>query len=56
MKISELIERLYSADEEEVLIEIDDTLYEIEFGHIEESFDGWDTAYPATLTIKKKGC
>lgn len=50
----ELIEQLYSSDEEEVFIEIDDTLYEIEIGHQEETFDGFDTVYPASLTLKPK--
>lgn len=50
----ELIKLLSSADEEEVFVEIDDVLYDIEIGHQEESFDGFFTAYPATLTIKPK--
>ena len=54
MKTSDLIEILCSASEEEVLIEIDDTLYEIEVGHEDEAFDGFDTLYPACLTIKAK--
>lgn len=54
MKTSELIEILCCASEEEVLIEIDDTLYEIEVGHEDEAFDGFDTLYPACLTIKAK--
>ena len=54
MKTSELIEILCCANEEEVLIEIDDTLYEIEVGHEDEAFDGFDTLYPACLTIKAK--
>ena len=54
MKTSELIEILCCASEEEVLIEIDDTLYEIEVGHQDEVFDGFDTVYPACLTIKAK--
>lgn len=54
MKISELIEMLYSVSEEEVLVEIDDTLYEIELGHQPEIFDGFDTVYPACLTFKPK--
>lgn len=53
MKTSDLIELLCSANEEEVYIEIDGTLYEIEIGHEEEAFDGFDTAYPACLTFKK---
>ena len=54
MKKLELIEILCSASEEEVLIEIDNTLYEIEVGHQDEVFDGFDTVYPACLTIKAK--
>ena len=54
MTTSKLIEILCSASEEEVLIEIDDTLYEIEVGHQDEVFDGFDTVYPACLTIKAK--
>lgn len=54
MKKLELIGILCSASEEEVLIEIDDTLYEIEVGHQDEAFDGFDTLYPACLTIKAK--
>lgn len=54
MKKLELIEILCCASEEEVLIEIDDTLYEIEVGHEDEAFDGFDTLYPACLTIKAK--
>lgn len=54
MKTSELIEILCSASEEEVYVEIDDTLYEIEIGHQDEAFDGFDTVYPACLTFKPK--
>ncbi len=54
MKTSKLIEILCSASEDEVLIEIDDTLHEIEVGHQDEAFDGFDTVYPACLTIKAK--
>ena len=54
MKKSELIELLYSANEEEVYIDIDDTLYEIEIGHCEEAFDGFDAVYPACLSLKAK--
>lgn len=54
MKTSELIEILYSASEEEVMVEIDDALYEIEIGHEDEAFDGFDTVYPACLTLKAK--
>lgn len=54
MKTSELIEILCSASEEEVYVGIDDTLYEVEIGHQAEAFDGFDTVYPACLTIKAK--
>lgn len=52
MKTSELIEILCCASEEEVYVEIDDTLYEIEIGHQDEAFDGFDTVYPASITLK----
>ncbi|MDE5998266.1 MAG: hypothetical protein K2G77_08675 [Muribaculaceae bacterium] len=52
MKKSELIERLSSESEDEVFIEIDGILYDIDFGHKEEAFDGFFTAYPACLTLK----
>lgn len=52
MKKSELIEQLSSASEDEVFIEVDGLLYDIDFGHEEESFDGFFTAYPASLTLK----
>lgn len=54
MKTSELIEILCSASEEEVMVEINDALYEIEIGHEDEAFDGFDTVYPACLTLKAK--
>ena len=54
MKKSELIKRLYYASEDEVFIEIDGILYDIDFGHEEEKFDGFYTAYPASLTLKPK--
>lgn len=52
MKKSELIERLYSASEDEVYIEVDGELYEIDFGHEEEKCNGFYTAYPAAVTLK----
>ena len=52
MKKSELIERLSSASEDEVFIEVDGLFYDIDFGHEEEKFDGFFTAYPASLTLK----
>ena len=54
MKKSELIRLLSSATEDEVYIEIDGVLYEIDFGHEEEKFDGFYTVYPASLTLKPK--
>lgn len=54
MKTYDLIKLLSSATEEEVYIEIDDTLYEIERGHCDEAFDGFDTVYPACITLKPK--
>ena len=52
----ELIEILSSSDEEEVLIQIDDTLYEVDDDviHKEETFDGFYTAYPAAIVLKPK--
>ncbi len=52
MTKSELIRQLSSASEDEVLIEIDGTLYEFDFGHQEETFDGFYTVFPACLTLK----
>lgn len=52
MKKSELIERLYSANEDEVYIEIDGILYDIDFGYEEEKFDGFVSFYPALITLK----
>lgn len=54
MKKLELIKQLSSESEDEVYIEIDGVLYDIDFGHEEEKFDGFYTAYPALLTIKPK--
>lgn len=54
MKKSELIRLLSSSEEKEVLLEDEDGwMHEIEIGHKEETFDGFDTVYPAVLTIKK---
>ena len=52
MKKSELIEQLSSASEEEVYIEVEGLLYDIDFGHEEDKFDGFFTAYHASLTLK----
>lgn len=54
MKKSELIEQLSFASEDEIYIEIDGVLYDIDFGHEEEKFDGFYTAWPASLTLKPK--
>ena len=50
----ELIEILSSSDEEEVLIQIEDVLYEVDDDviHKEETFDGFYTAYPAAVVLK----
>lgn len=52
----DLIDALSSADEEEVLIDIDGVLYEIDenIGHEEQKFDGFDTLYPAAIVLKPK--
>lgn len=53
MKKSELIKRLFSSNEEEVLIEIKGLLYEIEaINHHPEEFDGFFMACPAALGLK----
>lgn len=52
MNKSELINLLYSNSEEELYIEKDGYLYEIEIGHQEEQFDGFDTVYPACIVLK----
>ena len=54
MTKSELINLLCSNDEEEVYIEIDDVLYDVEIGHQDMIFDGFDTAYPACITLSAK--
>lgn len=54
MNKSELIEHLFSAEEDEVLIDVDGTLYEIEIDHVEQSFDGFYTLYPAAISLKPK--
>lgn len=54
MKKSELIELLLSSDEEEVFVEIDGWQHEIEIGHVEEAFDGFDEVFPASISLKAK--
>lgn len=51
MKISDLIEQLYSNNEEEVYIEIGGVLYDFKIGHEEAIFDGFDEFYQASLTL-----
>ena len=47
-------DRRSNDDEEEVYIEIDNVQYDIEVGHQEEIFDGFDTVYPPSLILKPK--
>lgn len=56
MKKSELIELLFSSDEEEVFIVIDDNEYDIEneVKHLPEAFDGFFTLTPAALGLTPK--
>ena len=54
MNKSELIELLLSSDEEEVVVEIDGWQHEIEIGHVEETFDGFDEVFPASISLKAK--
>lgn len=54
MQKSELINLLCSNDEEEVYINIDDVLYDVEIGHQDMIFDGFDTVYPACITLSAK--
>ena len=53
MKKLDLIDILTDNDsEEEVFVNIDGTLYDIEIEHVPESFDGFETAYPAAIALK----
>lgn len=54
MNKSELIELLLSSDEEEVFVEIDGWLYEIVVEHRDAAFDGFDTVFPAAISLKAK--
>lgn len=48
-----LIELLSSAEENEVLVEIDGLQYEItDIGRVEEEFDGFCEVLPAAITLK----
>lgn len=54
MKKSDLIRLLFSNDEEEVFITIDDTIYDIdkEVEHQPEAFDGFYSYFPASFSLK----
>lgn len=55
MKTLKLADLLYSLDGEEVYIEDEDGVtHEIDLEERDEVFDGWDTAYPKHIIIKKK--
>lgn len=52
MNKSEMIDLLLSSDDKDVLVDVDGILYDFEIGHEDECFDGFDTVYPACLTLK----
>ena len=55
MDISELIQILTDCEVQICYIEDSDGyLHEIEIGHKEEAFDGFDELYPASITFKMK--
>lgn len=54
MKLSDLTERLSSAAEEEVFVEIDGVQYDFDLDRSEETFDGFFTVYPAAIILKPK--
>lgn len=54
MKLSDLTERLSSATEEEVFVEIDGVQYDFDLDRSEETFDGFFTVYPAAIILKPK--
>lgn len=54
MNKSELIELLLSSDEEEVFVEIDGWQHEVVVEHHEATFDGFDTVFPASISLKAK--
>lgn len=47
----ELIQMLSLMDEEDVYIEIDEVQYDIGIIQREETFDGFDTVYPASISL-----
>ncbi len=59
MKKLDALKALYSMfDEgaEEVYIKIDGTLHDFEVEFVEEQFDGFYTAYPASVALVPKKC
>lgn len=54
MKKSELIRLLSSFEEEEVFIEINGIQYDIEARQVEEVFDGFETFFPASISLIAK--
>lgn len=52
MNKSELIERLLSIDADEVYVLDGDYEYDIELEEHDDMFDGFDTVYPARITLK----
>lgn len=54
MRKSELTRLLSSASEEEVFIKIDGVLYDIAIEHEPETFDGFYTAFEASLSLVAK--
>lgn len=52
MKKSELIKRLLSIDADEVYVLDGEYEHDIELEEHEDCFDGFDTVYPARITIK----
>lgn len=52
MKVSELMDYIVSnEDTEEVFVKIDGTLYDFTLGVEPEQFDGFDTLYPASISL-----
>lgn len=47
----ELIQMLSLMDEEDIYIEIDEVQYDIGITQREETFDGFDTVYPASISL-----
>lgn len=51
----ELIDLLYSSDEEDVYIQAEDGLLDdFVIEHVEEQFDGFDTVYPSCIKLVVK--